>query len=106
MTTLTRAEVEDIAEAAAKAAVRETLLLIGVDLSDPLATQRDFAVMREVGRHAMDSDFRKDLEFAREWRLGMQSLRSTGVRTAIGLLVTAIASAIWLGIHQLLARGR
>ncbi len=105
MSALTRAEVEEIAASAATNAVRETLLTIGVDVSHPIEAQRDFAVMRQIGRLAMDAEFRKDLEFVREWRLGMQSLRSTGVRTAIGVLVTATFGALWLGIQQLLARG-
>jgi len=28
--------------------------------------------MREVGRLAMDAEFRKDLEHARDWRLAME----------------------------------
>jgi len=105
MTTLSRAEVEDIAATAAKSAVRETLLTIGVDVAHPIEAQRDFAVMRQIGRLAMDAEFRKDLEFAREWRLGMQSLRATGTRAGIGAIVAAALGALWLGLQQLLARG-
>jgi len=102
---LTRAEIEEIAASAATKAVRETLLTIGVDVSHPIEAQRDFAVMRQIGRLAMDAEFRKDLEYAREWRLGMQSLRTASARTAIGVIVTATLGALWLGIQQLMARG-
>lgn len=106
MSMLTRGDVEEIATAAATKAVRETLLTIGVDISHPIEAQRDFVVMRQIGRLAMDAEFRKDLEFAREWRLGLQTLRTAGFRTAIGVLVTGMIGALWLGVQQLLARGR
>jgi len=102
---LTRADVEEIAASAATKAVRETLLTIGVDVTHPIEAQRDFAVMRQIGRLAMDAEFRKDLEYAREWRLGMQSLRTAGARTAIGVVVTAALGALWLGVQQLMTRG-
>jgi hypothetical protein len=68
---LTAAEVEAIADRVADRSTRETLRALGVDVDNPLQAQRDFAVMRDVGRMAMDAEFRKDLEHARKWRLAL-----------------------------------
>ncbi|MDQ2083186.1 hypothetical protein RA307_23720 [Xanthobacteraceae bacterium Astr-EGSB] len=105
---LSHDEMKAIAKAAAKEAVQEVLIVIGVNVSDPQAiveTQRDFVVIHELARLALDSDFRKDLEFVREWRLSTQSLRKTSVRVAVGLIVTAALGALWLGLQQLMTRG-
>ena len=101
-------EMKAIAAAAAKEAVQEVLIVIGIDVSGPQAireAQRDFVVIHELARLALDSDFRKDLEFVREWRLSTQSLRKTSVRVAVGLIVTAGLGALWLGLQQLMTRG-
>lgn len=68
---MTPADVKEIAGTAAREAVKEILLTIGIDVRDPLMAQRDFNIMRDVGRIATDSEFRKDLEHARKWRLDM-----------------------------------
>jgi hypothetical protein len=125
MTNLTRADFEDIAETAAKKAVRETLLTIGLDVANPIEVQRDFAVMRQIGRLAMDADFRKDLEHARTWRLDMErpdgvaddladarrrrkaveAIRTKGVLTAVGVIATGMLGALFVGLQQLFSRG-
>jgi SpoVK/Ycf46/Vps4 family AAA+-type ATPase len=121
----TRADLEDIAEAAAKKAVRETLLTIGVDIANPIDVQRDFAVMRQIGRMAMDAEFRKDLEHARSWRQDMErpdgaaddladarkrrkaveAIKSKGVMTAVGIIATGFLGALFIGLQQMFARG-
>jgi hypothetical protein len=105
---LARDEVKEIAAVAAKEAVQEVLIAIGIDVSGPQAireAQRDFVVIHELARLALDSDFRKDLEFVREWRLGTTAMRKTGVRAAVGLIVTAALGALWLGLQQIMVRG-
>jgi len=54
---MTPSEVREIAQAAGREVVRETLLAIGLDVADPVKLQRDFVVMREVGALAMDPEF-------------------------------------------------
>ncbi len=103
--TLTKAEVEEIAERAAKGALRDMMALIGVDVDDPFKAQEDFALLRLVGRHVKDAEFRKDIEFTRELRLGVKTLRMTSVRAVIGVVITATLGALWLGFQTLLSRG-
>lgn len=97
------ATADDI-EQAAERAVRATLLTIGIDVSNPLQAQRDFAVMREVGRLAMDAEFRKDLEHTRRWRLSMEAAQSKGFLTIVGLVVTGTATAFFVGLQVILGR--
>jgi hypothetical protein len=121
---LSRADLEDIAERAARKAVQQTLLTVGIDVSNPLVVQRDFAVMRDIVGSVRDANFRKDLEHARTWRLEMEredgagadldyarrrrkageAIRSKGVMTAVGVMATAALGALWLGLQQLFAR--
>jgi hypothetical protein len=95
---------QDDIQQAAERAVRATLLTIGIDVSNPLHAQRDFAIMREVGRLAMDAEFRKDLEHARRWRLAMEAAQSKGFLTIVGLVVTGTATALFVGLQAILGR--
>jgi hypothetical protein len=124
MTALPRAEVEEIATTAAKSAVHETLIAIGIDVSHPIEAQRDFVVMREIGHLAMDAEFRKDLEHARKWRIEMEredgaaddladarrrrkaveAIKAKGLLTAVGVLAAGALGALLIGLQQLLAR--
>jgi hypothetical protein len=120
MTSLNEAQVAAIAERAADRATRQILLTLGIDVNNPLDAQRDFAVMREIGRLAMDPEFRKDLEHARDWRRAMEepdgvaadlahtrrwrkiveASSSKGVLTGVGVLVTGAISMIVIGVQR------
>jgi len=89
---------------AAIGAVRETLLAIGIDVSNPIEAQRDFAILREVGRLVMDPEFRKDLEHCRRWRIAMEAAHSRSFLTIIGLVVTGAAIALVVGLQSILGR--
>jgi hypothetical protein len=93
---------KEIAEAAAERTIRKTLLLIGVDVSQPIEAQETFGVLRDVARMARDADFRKDLEHARTSRLLWESVRDKGIMTAVGLLIAGIAAALWAGFKNML----
>ena len=95
---------QDDIERVADRAVRTTLLTIGIDVANPLQAQRDFAVMREIGRLAMDAEFRKDLEHTRRWRLAMEAAQSKGFLTVVGLIVTGTATAFFVGLQALFGR--
>lgn len=92
------AEIQAIAEAAAKAAVEETLLSLGIDTRDPIQAQRDFMVLREVGRLVMDSEFRKDMEHLRNWRLAVKEVKTKGLITLVGILVTGAVALLVAGL--------
>lgn len=82
MMPLTSVEVQHIASESAKAAVREVLITMGVDVTNPQALielQRDFSHLRG-------------------WRNAVATLRVTSITAALGILVSGIAGGVWLAI--------
>lgn len=75
----------DEAKALVREAVRETFLMLGVKVDDPLEVQKDF-------------------QHLREWRYTMQSIRSKGMLTLVGIALTGLLAAAWLGIKDLVSR--
>lgn len=94
-----RAEVEEAAEKAATAAaekvslnheeitklvaeaVRQTLLQMGVDSSDPIAMQRDF-------------------QHLRAWRESGEEIKKKGLMVLTGIFVTGLFSLIVMGVVE------
>ena len=64
-----------------RTAVTETLITLGMDASDPMSLQQD-------------------MHFVREMRQTSEKLRSKGLLVMVGLLLTGLAGAVWLGIKS------
>jgi hypothetical protein len=77
-----REEVREVVQEA----VRETLVALGIDAADPIQTQADLAWLRRM-------------------RKATASAASKIGAAVIGILVTALAGAIWLGARALLRQG-
>jgi hypothetical protein len=73
MIPLTSPEIQDIAEAVSKRTVRELLLSLGVDASEP----------REI------LELQKDFAYVRVWRQSIDTAKSKGLGAAVFFLVTA-----------------
>lgn len=71
-----RAIVKAAAEDAGRAAAKETLTVLGVDVDDPRSMQADFAHLRKS-------------------RVGSEELRKFARRSAIGVAITAGAYGLW-----------
>lgn len=91
------AELREIADAVARQAEAQTLLSLGIDVANPLQAQRDFMVLREVGQLVMDSEFRKDMEYLRTWRLAIQEVKTKGLVTIVGIVVTGLVALVVAG---------
>tara|TARA_R110002167_G_C12707228_1_gene655160 strand:- start:49612 stop:49908 length:297 start_codon:yes stop_codon:yes gene_type:complete len=63
---------------AVRMAVQETLITLGMDAGNPLQLQQDMAFIREL-------------------RETSEKVKSRGLLILVGLLMTALASAVWLG---------
>ena len=74
---MTEAEVRSIAEAAAKAAVQETLLRFGLSSDDPLEVQRD-------------------MQHLRSWREASETVKRQGIITAVGIITAGIMGLIYM----------
>lgn len=58
--------------------VRETLLQIGISQTDPIELQKDFAHLRK-------------------WRMAVDGAASKAALTVMGILVTGVLGAMWIG---------
>lgn len=66
-------------------AVRETFLMLGVKVDDPIEVQKDF-------------------QHLREWRNTTESIKSKGLLTVMGILVSGMLAALWVGIKEFVGK--
>lgn len=78
-------QLEMLADRAAEKAVRDTLMLIGIDASNPIAAQKQFAVLRELAspRTAENLAWLESIHSASE------KVADAGWKTFTRLLITA-----------------
>lgn len=82
MMPLNDAEIQDIATAAADAAVRKLLLTMGVDASD------DKALL----------EMQKDFAHVRESRLAIAAMKTRAYVVATGVVVSGVIAAVWMAL--------
>ena len=75
----------DEARALIREAVRETFLMLGVKVDDPIEVQKDF-------------------QHLREWRTTTASIKSKGLMTLMGILVSGLVAAAWVGIKDFVGK--
>lgn len=71
------------ARALIREAVRETFLMLGVKVDDPIEVQKDF-------------------QHLREWRSTTESVKAKGMLAVVGVVVSGLAAALWMGLKELL----
>ena len=74
-----RAIVDDVAKKAAKEAVKEIFLTLGIRTDDALEVQAD-------------------MQHLREWRQAGQTIKKQGIVTAVGIITAGVLGLIWLAI--------
>ena len=70
------------AHALIRATVRETFLMLGVKVDDPIEVQKDF-------------------QHLRDWRCTTDSIKSKGVLAIVGLATSGLLAALWVGFKEL-----
>ena len=75
---------EDMEEIVAKA-VGETLTRLGIAVDSPLEMQLD-------------------MQYLRDWRRSSESIKSKAILVMVGIIVTGVCGALWLGLKELLHR--
>lgn len=91
--------IEGMMVGVAQRAVEGTLQRLGIDTSDPLSAQQDFARLRALRKLTEDEDFLADLAFMRRWRITSEKITDTGIKAVVRWLVVGA-----LGIVVLLTR--
>lgn len=66
--------------------VCETLTRLGIDVRNPIELQADMRALRE-------------------WRLLMKAIRKSAIVSLLGLLVTGLGTATWIGIKSFFKKG-
>lgn len=76
-------DVKLIAAEAARAAVLEMLVTLGINARDPDAIL----------------DMQKDFAYVRVWRQSIDTVKTQSIKTAVGVLVTGLLGALYVAIH-------
>lgn len=71
--------VKKTAEETAHQVMRQTLLVMGVDTSNPLA-------------------FQADMQHLRAWRESIATVKRQGLLTAVGIIVAGVLGLIWTAV--------
>lgn len=66
--------------------VCETLTHLGIDTRNPI-------------------EFQADMRALREWRLLMKSARKSAILTLLGILITGLGTAVWVGLKTFIKKG-
>lgn len=101
----TRVLVKQVADEAAKKAVAQTLTSLGVDANDPFEVQKDMQALRELRDMVTSEDFKSDMMHLRKWRKAMDGVQNKGMLAVVGLVVSGIGAAFWLGFQAMLRGG-
>lgn len=73
------AEIKKIIEDAVAKGVRDAMVPLGFDISNPLEMQ-------------------KDMQHLREWRQSVAAVKRQGIMTAIGILTAGAVGALWMAV--------
>ncbi|UFK26682.1 hypothetical protein [Roseobacter phage RDJL6] len=102
----TRIIVKQAAAEAAEKAVTRTLTSLGVDANDPFEVQRDMQALRELRDMVANDAFKADMMHLRKWRMAMDGIQNKGMLTVVGLALSGIGAALWLGFQAMLRGGQ
>lgn len=80
---LNSSEIQHIAMETAKEAVRQTLLTLGVNASDPEAIRK----------------MQQDFAYLRDWREASGTIKARGFAVLVGIIVSGVAAAVWTAMR-------
>lgn len=101
---MTEKDVERIAASAAEKAVQEVLLRLGIDSTNVLEVQRDFAHVRNM-RELFDSpEFEADLAHLRRWRKTVEGVGKQSLFTSMAVITTGFFGLLWLAFETYIRR--
>jgi hypothetical protein len=95
---------KDIAEAAAENVVHRLLVTMGLNPKEPLDSQRDFQVLRNLATRGTTEDAAADAAWVRRWRPRTEGIVGKLIIAVATLAVASGAHALWLGIKALVVK--
>lgn len=96
---------KQIAHEAAKEAITELFLKLGIDISNPIEVQKDMQSLRAMTHRINDPEVTNDMAYLRELRLTSESIKSKTLLTFVGILVAGLVSTVVVGIKSVFADG-
>lgn len=90
----------NLADRAAKKAVEEFALLLGIDPGDPLKAQRNMAALGRLAQELEDEQLQADAAFVRRLRLNVNTVTDTGLKTAAKWMVLFVLGLLALGTKE------
>jgi hypothetical protein len=93
---------EEIAERAATKAIATVFTSIGIDISKPIEAQRDFHTLRDLTKLASDSEFQKDLQHMRIWRIRTEAMTTKGMIALLTAAAGGVATVFVYGLQHIL----
>ncbi len=98
-------EVKDIAQAAAREAVREFLIALGIDSSDPIKMQHQMSSLGTMSELLNDEEYQADQLHLREWRVAMENAKRTSFFVVVTTIVSGFIGLMVFGIKMYLQKG-
>lgn len=100
----TQIVIRQVADQAARQAIKDVLTALGIDPDNPIEAQRDMATLRLMRDTLVDEDYQRDMLHLRRWRKSMDSVADKGTLAIVGALTSGLLAALWLGLQELLRR--
>lgn len=98
------AMLKKVAEESAKRTMVDMLLMIGVDITDPIKAQDSFAALRKLSEGIDDEEVIADRLWVRRSRKRSEGMFGKVVATLIGLGVVGAVSFLWDGLRLALKK--
>lgn len=96
--TVAATTLEAMAHSAAKQAVHETLIMMGVDTSNPIAAQKVFGALNDLVQRFSDKETLADLTHLRNWRVGMENVKGKSIMTIVGIITIGAMGVFLAGL--------
>ena len=92
-----RESVEHIADRAAKQAIEGVLSALGIDAANPIKSQSEFQALRSLAKMMKDEGIAEDLAFIRRLRTVTDTMKESGWKTFVRVIVTAALGIFFIG---------
>lgn len=96
----TELEMQVMAKTAAKEAVGEMMLHLGIDATNPLKTQAEFMAVRELAAMMKDEELLEDMAFIRRLRKTSDTIKDTTWKTIAKVVATTAVGIFVLGTKE------
>lgn len=95
---------KQVADEAAERAVERMFTAMGLNYHDPLQSQRDFAILRDLSDKVIDDEYRDDMSWVRKTRTRMSGMLGKAILTAVGIAVLGAAHTLYAGAVSILGK--